>query len=180
MEIKMKRFKNIIITAIVASTIGFSGLAVAQGWGGMNRGGNMGYNQQQRFAGPGMLLRDDMYKSRVEVLAELSGQSQETIQSKLKQKPMWAVIDEYKVDFKAFQTKMHDKVGELVSQAVSDGKITREQADSINQRRSQGLESNSMGRGNRGQGRNSGKGRGRGMGRGQGNGMGNGSNGTWN
>lgn len=140
----------------------------------------MGFNQQQRFAGPGMLLRDEMYKSRIETLAELSGESEEAIQSKLAQKPMRALMDEYKVDFNTFQTKMHDKVGELVTKAVADGKITQEQADVISQRRSQGIQGNAGNQGMRGQNQDFGNGRGRGMGQGQGNTNGYGRNSKWN
>ena len=169
----MKSFKKSIVATIAASTIAISGIAVAQGWSsdttqrGVNGGQGTRYNQQQNFVGPGRLLRGDMFKARVEVLADLSGQSTSVVESKLQNKPPRVVMDELNVDYQTFQRKMHDRVGTLVTQAVSDGKITQTQADAINQRRADGPRQGFTGKGRRGRGR-----AGFGMGRGRGNGRG--------
>lgn len=154
----MKRFKTIAITLLVSLAVLFSSVAIAQGWG--NKGRGPGYNQQrQGFPGPGRVLWEEMYTARVEVLAELSGLSQDEIQSKLAYKPVWAVLDETKVDVDTFRSKMHEKAKSVVTQAVADGKLTKDQGDYMLQRMENGP---GYGMGPRGRGRGYGPGYGRG------------------
>ena len=119
-----------IAFAVVGLLIATSGIAMARGWGK-----GPGFNQ--RGAGPGSFMREEMYNARVNILAELSGQSEDTIKSKLDYKPTWAVIDEYKIDYKVFQTKMQEKRTVVIKQAVTDGKITQAQADFMTERMNQ-------------------------------------------
>jgi hypothetical protein len=70
-------------------------------------------------------------------LAEVTGQSEETIKAKLQNKPVWAVLDEHKVEFIVFQTKMNGKRTTAIKQAVADGKITQAQADTMIERMGQ-------------------------------------------
>ncbi len=149
----MKKFKIIAITAFIGLIMGLSGTISAQGWkgqGGMRAAGN---GQQ---AGSRNLLRTDMSNACVEVLAELSDQSTETIKSKLEYKPLWAVIDEFKVDYKVYKTKMDAKAKELVQKLVDDGKMTQTQADFMKEKMDQ-----DQGFGQRGKGRRGGNGVGR-------------------
>ena len=141
----MKSLKTKTLVAIVGlifsiTTIA-SGIVVAQdGYGprkGMRGGGNgYGYSQQGQSRGP--IMRADMFKARIDVLAEMTGQSQEDITAKLRYKPMWAVLDEYKVDYTQFNEKMTAKRAEIIKQAVADGKITQEHADFMLQRSESG------------------------------------------
>jgi len=124
----MKSFKNIFVSTLLILGLISGSLAFAKGMG--NKGGkSWQQNQNQRAYGPGFLLRQEMFQARVDVLAELAGSSADEISSKLEYKPMWAVLDEFKVDFKTFQTKMHEKAIEVVNKAAESGKITAEQKD---------------------------------------------------
>ncbi|MBT4087217.1 MAG: hypothetical protein HN580_09685 [Deltaproteobacteria bacterium] len=127
----MKALKKVLVTAIIGMLIGTSGIALAQGWGKGH-----GFSKQG-FRGAGLFMRDEMVNSRVEVLAEVTGQSEETIKAKLQNKPVWAVLDEHKVEFIVFQTKMNGKRTTAIKQAVADGKITQAQADTMIERMGQ-------------------------------------------
>ncbi len=159
----MKFIKKIAITTLIALSIGTSGIVWAHGRGGPNKGAGCGFRQQQETAGPGRALREEMAAVRIEAIVEVTEQSSETIKAKLKNKPVWAVLDEFKVDFATFQAKMHEKVGALIQQAVADGKITQEQADFMAERRKDGPRQGWGGRG-RGRGWGHGGGFGRGFG----------------
>ena len=137
----MKTFKKIVAFAVVGLLIATSGIALARGWG-------KGPGMNKRGGGPGAFMGEEMYTARISILAELSGQSEDTIKSKLDYKPTWAVIDEYKIDYKAFQVKMQEKRTAVVKQAVADGKITQAQADFMNERMNQGPGKSRRGRGN--------------------------------
>ncbi len=152
----MKRLKKIVIMAVVSISLMASSIAFAQGWGGGGRRWNNNPNQTQpRFNRPGPIMAEEMYNARVEVLSELTGQSQETIKGKLEYKPVWSVLDEYKVDYTTFRSKMTEKRNTVIQKAVEDGRITQEQADFMKQNSNQGQR---YGR--------SGYGRGRGFGQG--------------
>ncbi len=154
----MKRFNKTLAVMVVSISFLMSPAVFAYGWGG---GKGPGYSQNRQAGyGPGRVLRGEMYNARVEVLAELSDLSQEDIKAKLQYKPMWAVLDEAKVDFPTFQKKMHEKAKTIVTQAVADGKITQVQGDYMLER----MEKGPMGP----------RGKGRGMGCRSGNG------GNWN
>jgi len=145
----MKALKRIVALAVVGLMIATSGIALARGWG---RGAGM----NQRSGGSGPFMGEEMFNARISILAELSGQSEDTIKSKLEYKPTWAVIDEYKIDYKVFRTKMQEKRTAVVKQAVADGKITQAQADFMIERMNQAP-------GQRKGGRGFGKGYGRGF-----------------
>lgn len=150
----MKRFKKILLAGLVSIAVLSSSLVFGQGWG-RNAGMGPRFAQQQYNPGPGRVLAEEMYNARIEVLSQLSGRSQADVKAKLDYKPMWAVLDEFKVDFPTFQTKMHEKAKAVVTKAVADGKITKVQGDYMLERMANGP---GMGRGGFGGGR------GRGMG----------------
>ncbi|MCP4754618.1 MAG: hypothetical protein GY866_27360 [Proteobacteria bacterium] len=149
----MKLFKRIVITALVGIGIGTSGLVTAQGWSGQNRGMGRGYAQQQGLGGPGQTLRSEMHTARIEVLTEMTEQKTETIEAKLKYKPLWTVLDEYKVDYVAFSSKMQEKASEVLKKAVDEGTLNQDQADVMTQRMSQGRGWGWGGHGRRGRGK---------------------------
>lgn len=152
----MKRLIKRRLVLIVGITLLLSGIVVAQGWGG-NRMGPRFAGQQKGFPGPGQVLRAEMYDAKVAVLVELSELSKEDIEAKLEYKPLWAVIDEAKVAYPEFRTKLHEKMKGIVTQAVTDGKLTKEQGDFMLERMEKGP---GQGRGRGGFG----KGRGHGLG----------------
>ncbi|MFH2129164.1 MAG: DUF2680 domain-containing protein [bacterium] len=157
----MKTLRNrflAVVAGLAFSITGIaSGIAAAQGWNGPgNATRGAGYAQQGGFVGPGPVLRTDMFNARIELLTEMTEQSQETIKAKLRYKPMWAVLDEYKVDYVAFNNKMAEKRTGIINKAVADGKISQDQADFMLQRAEGGMQSGNPGwqkgrRGGRGQ-----------------------------
>jgi hypothetical protein len=162
-EIIMKRYKKIIVASLISASLFASSMAVAQGWNSRGKRG-MGYNQQQLYyAGAGRVLRTEMDEVRMAVLADLSGQSEEDIQSKLSSKPMWGVLEELEITYSDFQASMHDKAEEVVRQAIADNKLTEEQGNLMLKQMEEGphmaMGSRSNGRrgmGNRGMGYRSG------------------------
>ncbi len=154
----MKQLIKKRLVLVVGMIFLLSSFAMAQGWGQKGNRGPQFAGQQQGF-GPGQVLREQMYNARVEVLDELSELTAAEIEAKLQYKPLWAVIDEAKVDFPTFQTKLHDKRKDIIGQAVTDGKLTKEQGDFMLERMANG-----PGKGGRGFGR--GRGHGPGFGRG--------------
>ncbi|MBT4288353.1 MAG: hypothetical protein HOD92_13580 [Deltaproteobacteria bacterium] len=142
----MKSFKNIFVSVLLILGLVSGSIAFAQGWGnkGSRGGKRWQQNQSQRAYGPGFLLRQEMFQARLDVLAELAGSSADEMSSKLGYKPMWAVLDEYKVDFKIFQTKMHEKAIEVVNKAAENGKITAEQKDLMLNQMENGPQQNAM------------------------------------
>ena len=163
----MKSLKTKTLAAVVGLVFSITtiaaGISFAQDWNGPRkgmRGGGYGYSQQGPARGP--VLRTEMFNARIAILAEMADQPQDTIKAKLRYKPMWAVLDEYQVDYVQFNQKMTEKRAEIIKQAVADGKITQARADFMLQRSDAG---NFAGKGGRGfkQGR---QGRGGGFGRG--------------
>ena len=144
----MKALKGIVVLVVVGLLIATSGIVMARGWG-------KGPGKFQRGGGPGAFMGEEMYNARISILAELAGQSEDTIKAKLDYKPTWAVIDEYKIDFKVFHTKMQEKRSVVIKQAVADGKITQAQADFMIERMNQAP---GQRRGGRGFGKGSGRG----------------------
>lgn len=140
---------------IAVLTVAGTGVGLAQGWGGRPMRGQ-GYNQGAGGYGPGSMLGIDRYTSQIQALAEVTGQSEATITGKLQNKPVWAVLDEYKVPYATFQARFHDKLKVQINAAVSDGKITQAQADAMIQRMDQ--RSGGVGYGGRGRGRGRGAG----------------------
>jgi len=130
----MKTLTTIIVTAVTGLTLATSGSVLAQGWG---RGGDPAFSPP-RGAHMGAFVRDEMRQTRVAVLAEVTGQTEATIEAKLRNKPVWAVLDEYKVEFATYQAKMHEKHVAAIEKAVAEGKITKAQGDFMLERMKEG------------------------------------------
>jgi hypothetical protein len=126
----MKKFKNTIVAGITAGLLSVTLYSAGDlsAYGRNNQGAGMGKSlnaqSQNQNIRPGWIMKDELTQAQVDVLAELSKQPADTIKTKLQYKSMWTVLDEYKVDFKIFQDKMHEKHLALVEKAVKDGKIT--------------------------------------------------------
>jgi hypothetical protein len=151
----MKKMKKVLVAAVIGLSLTTSGIAFAQSWG---RHAGSGYSESQRSARPGGFMREDMVQVRIAALAEVTGQSEDTIQARLQNKPVWAVLDEFKVEFSAYQVKLQEKRAVAVRQAVTDGKITQAQADYMLARMAQAPEgaAGSRGRGSKRGGRTQG------------------------
>lgn len=123
----MKQMKSKILVIVVGMVMGLSSLAMAQGWNGPGYGKRGGGVYQRNGVGP--VLRDKMRDARIEVLMDVTDQSRETVEAKLRYKPMWALLDEYKVDYVTFDKKMIAKRAEIIKQAVKDEQITEEMGE---------------------------------------------------
>jgi hypothetical protein len=122
--------KHIIISSILAVSIIFSGLALAESH---RTGHHRGFRVKQHHNGGGlqMLARIQQKNLKVQVLSEMTGQSVEAIQLKLKDQRMRSVMQELNIDRQAFRDAMQAKERERIKQAVADGSITPEQENEI-------------------------------------------------
>ncbi|MBU2512297.1 hypothetical protein KJ966_13250 [bacterium] len=82
-------------------------------------------------------LREKMFQATIEEIAVLAKQQEETIEKKLKYKPLWAVLDEYSIEFEQLQTVLNGKLRSFIDQAVADNTLTEAQANRIAERMDQ-------------------------------------------
>jgi hypothetical protein len=122
--------KHIIISCILVAGIIFSGLALADSQRTGHRKG-LGFKQQHKVGGLQLLAVYQQKNLRVQVLSELTGQSVEAIQFKLKDQGLRGVMQELKIDRQAFRDEMLAKERERIKQAATDGSITPEQEKEI-------------------------------------------------
>jgi hypothetical protein len=122
--------KHIIISCVLVIGIIFSGLALADSQRTGHRKG-LGFKQHHKGGGLQLLAGYQQKNLRVQVLSELTGQSVEAIQLKLKDKRMRSVMQALNIDRQAFRDAMQAKERERVKQAVTDGSITPEQEKEI-------------------------------------------------
>jgi hypothetical protein len=78
---------------------------------------------------PGIKLISDYMQ--MNVLAELTGLSQENIKQLLISSPPKAILDAYAISPDAFESAMDKQTAKLASQAAVAGVITKKQADEI-------------------------------------------------
>ena len=123
--------KNYIITSCVLIVgIIFSGLTFADS----QRTGyrkHLGFKQHYNGGGLRLLAGYQQRNIKFQVLAEMTEQSVEAIQLKLKDQPMRSVMQELKIDRQAFRDAIQAKERERINRAVSDGSITPEQEKEI-------------------------------------------------
>ncbi|MCP4751575.1 MAG: hypothetical protein GY866_11825 [Proteobacteria bacterium] len=138
----MKLFERIIFAAgIIGTSVCFSGTSSAQDWSdpASMHPPRTFESPSERPCGEGRRhLKNEMRTSLLETLVEMSGQSQESVEKKLRYKPVWAVLDEFKIDVDAFEAKMRQKADLMLKKAIEEGRITQEQADRLSQRMEQG------------------------------------------
>jgi hypothetical protein len=128
-EVIMK-MKHIIISCILVAGIIFSGLALADRQGTSHLKGS-GFKQHHKGGGLELLVRYQKKNMMRQVLSEMTGQSVDAIQLKLKDQRMRSVMQELKIDRRAFRAAMQAKEKERINQAVSDGSITPDQEKEI-------------------------------------------------
>ena len=122
--------KHIIISCVLVVGIIFSGLALADSQRTGHRKG-LGFKQHHKGGGLQLLVRYQQKNLRVQVLSEMTGQSVEAIQLKLKDRRTRSVMQELNIDRRAFRDAMQAKERERIKQAVTDGSITPEQEKEI-------------------------------------------------
>jgi len=122
--------KHIIISCVLVVGIIFGGLAFADNQRIGHRKG-LGFNQHHKGGGLQLLAGYQQKNLRVQVLSEMTGQSVEAIQLKLKDQRMRSVMQELNIDRQAFRDAMQAKERAQIQQAVTDGSITPEQEKEI-------------------------------------------------
>lgn len=130
-ESAMKRSSRIAAICIGMSVLFCSSITAGPRHGLMKVSGEGDYSCERRAKPPHVEMHEQHLEAVVEVLVELTEKQADVIENKLAYKPLWAVIDEFKVDFQTFQARLEEKHADLLSQAVNDGKLTQSQADKI-------------------------------------------------
>ena len=126
----MKKKHIIIISFVLVVGIIFSGLALADSQRTGHRKG-FGFKQDHKGGALQLLAGYQQKNLRVQVLSEMTKQSVEAIQLKLKDQRMRSVMQELNIDRQAFRDAMQAKERERIKQAVSDRSITPEQEKEI-------------------------------------------------
>jgi hypothetical protein len=122
--------KHIIISCVLVVGILFCGLTFADSQGTGRRKGPE-FKQQHNGGGLQLLAEYQQKNLRVQVLSEMTEQSVEAIQLKLKDRPMRSVMQELNIDRQAFRDAIQTKRRERIKQAGADGSITPEQGNEI-------------------------------------------------
>lgn len=126
----MKTKLTIIISCILVAGIIISGLAFANGTGNRGHRG-AGFHSPQKAFALVLLLKYQQKNLMVQTLSDMTGQSVEAIEAKLKDQRMREVMQELKIDRQAFHTAMRIKSIELIQKSAESGTITPEQAKHI-------------------------------------------------
>jgi polyhydroxyalkanoate synthesis regulator phasin len=122
--------KHTIISCVLIVGIIFSGLALADSQRTGHRKGH-GFKQHHKGYGLQLLAGYQQKNLRVQVLSELTGQSVEAIQLKLKDQGLRGVMQELIIDRQEFRDAMQAKERARIQQAVADGSITPAQEKEI-------------------------------------------------
>jgi len=126
----MKKIQTIVMAGIVAIGMVISGMALATGPQDRPQKGGRFHRAQENQA-LRLLTQYQHQNIRSQVIAELSGQSVETISQRIKSQGMRAVFEELGIDREAFRSAMQAKVNNLIKQAAVNGTITPEQEKAI-------------------------------------------------
>jgi polyhydroxyalkanoate synthesis regulator phasin len=122
--------KHIIISCVLVVGIVICGLALADSQRtGQRR--DFGFKRLHTGGDLQLLAEYQQKNLRVQVLSEMTGQSVESIQLKLKDYGMRSAMQELNIDRQAFRAAVHAKEQTLIKQAVVDGSITPEQQKEI-------------------------------------------------
>ena len=126
----MKKIQAIAIGSVLVVGIVLAGMALAAGSGDRPHRGPAKHRQH----GDALLtlLTEYQYKNlMVQTLAEITGQSVENVDLRLKEKRLRGVLADYKVNREDFRTAMRSKTIAMVKQAAVNGSITTEQEKEI-------------------------------------------------
>jgi len=122
--------KHIIISCVLVLGIILSGLALADSQGASDRRG-FRFKQHHKAGGLMLLAKYQQINLMVQTLSEMTGQSVEALQAKLKDQRMRNLMQELNIDRQALRRTMQAKVSERIKQAVANGTITPEQEKEI-------------------------------------------------
>ena len=125
----MKKNHTIISCVLIVGII-FSGLALADSQRTGHRKSH-GFKQNHKRGGLQLLAGYQQKNLRVQVLSEMTGQSVEAIQLKLKDQGLRGVMQELIIDRQEFRDAMQAKERARIQQAVADGSITPAQEKEI-------------------------------------------------
>ena len=126
----MKKIQTIVVAGVLTIGMVIAGMALAKGPGDRPQRGS-GFHHPQENQALMLLTGYQQQNLKSQVLSELSGQSAEAINQKLKSQRMRAVIEELGIDRQAFGSAMQTKINNLIKQAAVDGTITPEQEKAI-------------------------------------------------
>ena len=126
----MKKSQTILVTSVLVIGIVFSGFAIADNSG---KSGRQGFGFKHRHKGGGLMLLAKYQQKNlmVQVLSEMTGQSADAIESKLKDQRMRTVMQELNIDRQLFRSAMQTKVSQRIKEAAANGTITVEQEKEI-------------------------------------------------
>ena len=122
--------KHTILSGVLIVGIILSGRALADSQRTGHRKGH-GFKQHHKGYGLQLLAGYQQKNLRVQVLSELTGQSVEAIQLKLKDQGLRGVMQELIIDRQEFRDAMQAKERARIQQAVADGSITPAQEKEI-------------------------------------------------
>lgn len=126
----MKKIQTIVVAGVLAMGIVISGMALAKGPGDRPQRGS-GFHRPRDNQALMLLTRYQHQNIKSQALAELSGQSLEAINEKLKSQRPHAVMEELGVDRQALRSATQAKINHLIKQAVLNGTVTAEQEKDI-------------------------------------------------
>lgn len=126
----MKKIQTVIVAGVLAIGIVICGMALAKGPGDRPQRG-FGFRHPQENQALMLLTLYQHQNLKSQVLSELSGQSTEAINQKLKSQRMHAVIEALGIDRQAFRNAIQTKTNNLIKQAALNGTITPEQEKAI-------------------------------------------------
>jgi polyhydroxyalkanoate synthesis regulator phasin len=129
----MKKIQTIVVAGVLATGLVISGIALAIGPGDRAQRG-FGFHRPRQNQALMLLTLYQLQNIRGQVLAELSGQSPEAINQKLKSQHLFALMEELGIDRQAFRSTMQSKTNELIKQAAANGTITADQEKEIFER----------------------------------------------
>lgn len=126
----MKTKLTIIISCALVAGIIISGLAFADIMGNRGQRGS-GFHRPHKDFDMMLLVRYQQENMMVQTLSDLTRQSVETIQARLKDQKMRTVMQELNIDREAFHTAMRINFIDLIQKSAKAGTITPEQAKDI-------------------------------------------------
>lgn len=124
----MKKIQTIIVASVLVMGMVLSGPVLADS---QTKGYGHGFKQRHQGGDLMLLAKYQQKNLMVQVLSEMTGQLAADISTKLKERGMRAVMQEFNIDRQAFRTAMRIKAIELIEKSAESGTITPEQAKDI-------------------------------------------------
>jgi polyhydroxyalkanoate synthesis regulator phasin len=126
----MKGKKTSVIICAVVFAVALCGAAIAAGLPDQPFTGGRHHRPHGNNELP-LLTRYVHQNLMVKTLSEITGQPVESVEQQLKSQRLGAVLDEYKIERKAFRAALRTKIEALVSQLATSGYITPQQEKKI-------------------------------------------------